>query len=347
MSQGELRIMLPNTVPPTGPPRMYSPYDTRPEYAPRTSHSHGGHQPMEVPQPLEPRSGHHFQSPYAHDATPRHVESRHVDSNGYRPSGQTLPGLREINLTAPTSHAPAQPPQQTWSQPPVPRYDHRNGDPPSSHPSGPHPPHSVPQQSEPHGQYPPQHDRRLDLPILDTQPVARQQPPGPPVPSYTSHHGDGRDIMDGRYDRPRQTSASSYMTAGAPSPYTPHASEQATHRSSTASYDRSGHPPFTPTGPEASKKYLGIKDFPGEGTFHVYDGGYRIPTSVDGETVNPQWGLTKANKPRKRLALACLDCREKKIKCEPGASSCLQCEKAKRPCRRYVSGSARGPFQLN
>jgi len=44
--------------------------------------------------------------------------------------------------------------------------------------------------------------------------------------------------------------------------------------------------------------------------------------------------LTKANKPRKRLAMACLDCREKKIKCEPGPNSCLQCEKAKRPCRK-------------
>jgi hypothetical protein len=165
------------------------------------------------------------------------------------------------------------------------------------------------------------------------------------VPSYASHHVDGREVMDGRYERPRQTSTSSYMTAGAPSPYTPLTTEQATHRNSNASYDRSGNPPFTPTGPEASKKYLGIKDFPGEGTFHVYDGGYRIPTSVDGETVNPQWGLTKANKPRKRLALACLDCREKKIKCEPGASSCLQCEKAKRPCRRYVSVSPRVVFR--
>jgi hypothetical protein len=40
-------------------------------------------------------------------------------------------------------------------------------------------------------------------------------------------------------------------------------------------------------------------------------------------------------RPRKRLAQACLDCREKKIKCEPGQSNtCVQCEKAKRPCRR-------------
>ncbi|KAF2208428.1 hypothetical protein CERZMDRAFT_5357, partial [Cercospora zeae-maydis SCOH1-5] len=76
---------------------------------------------------------------------------------------------------------------------------------------------------------------------------------------------------------------------------------------------------------------------PGEGTFHLYEGGLRIPTHVDGEQVNPAWGLTKANKPRKRLAMACLDCREKKIKCEPGAASCLQCEKAKRPCRNPVN----------
>ncbi|EMC94122.1 hypothetical protein BAUCODRAFT_74686 [Baudoinia panamericana UAMH 10762] len=89
---------------------------------------------------------------------------------------------------------------------------------------------------------------------------------------------------------------------------------------------------------EPQKKYLGVKDIPNEGTFHVYEGGHRIPTHVDGEQVNPQWGLTKANKPRKRLALACLDCREKKIKCEPGINSCLQCEKAKRTCRNEPNG---------
>jgi len=119
-----------------------------------------------------------------------------------------------------------------------------------------------------------------------------------------------------------------------PSSYALLTGDHDTHRSSTTSYDRPGNPPFTPTGPETSKRYLGIKDMPGEGTFHVYSGGYRIPTSVDGETVNPQWGLTKANKSRKRLALACLDCRERKIRCEPGASSCLQCERAKRVCRQ-------------
>ena len=82
------------------------------------------------------------------------------------------------------------------------------------------------------------------------------------------------------------------------------------------------------------RRYLGVEVVRRGGSYHVYEGGYRIPTRVDGELVNPAWGLTKANKPRKRLALACLHCREKKIKCEPGVSSCSRCERAKRPCRR-------------
>lgn len=104
-----------------------------------------------------------------------------------------------------------------------------------------------------------------------------------------------------------------------------------------AGYDRSSvATPNSSSAPDNQRMYLGVREIPGEGNFHLYDGGYRIPTQIDGEQVNPAWGLTKANKPRKRLALACLDCREKKIKCEPGAISCVQCEKAKRPCRRLA-----------
>lgn len=332
MNQGELRIMLPSTVPQPGQPKLYSLYESHPDYTSRPPHNTlGRRQTMDLPRPLEPRSNGPAQGPTNNDP-------QHIDSNGQRPPGQMLPGLRDI-LT-PASHSSPQPQQSTWSQAPLPRYEPRNvGNPehPTQHSNPIHPPPALHPPPEPHGAYPPQHDRRLDLPILETQPVARQPPPTIQGSSYTTYRGDGRDNADPRYERPRQTSTSSYMTAGAPSPYTPLPVEHQAHRSSTASYDRSGNPPFTPTGAEASKKYLGVKDFPGEGVFHVYDGGYRIPTIVDGETVNPQWGLTKANKPRKRLALACLDCREKKIKCEPGATSCLQCEKAKRPCRRCVN----------
>lgn len=106
--------------------------------------------------------------------------------------------------------------------------------------------------------------------------------------------------------------------------------------------DSSSQSDFEPSraGAQGSKRgksivrFLRTADIPGKGLCHVYDDGSHLPAYVDGELVNPFWGLTKANKPRKRLALACLDCREKKIKCEPGVPSCLQCEKAKRPCRR-------------
>lgn len=86
-----------------------------------------------------------------------------------------------------------------------------------------------------------------------------------------------------------------------------------------------------------ARGYLGIRQFP-EGPFHVYEGDHRIPTHVDGESVNPAWGLTKSDKARKRLAVACLECRLRKTKCEPTMKGCLQCEKAQRLCRRYVPG---------
>jgi hypothetical protein len=92
----------------------------------------------------------------------------------------------------------------------------------------------------------------------------------------------------------------------------------------------------SPIRPKNFTRYLGRRSFPNEGAFHLYEDGYRFPTQVDGEEVNPRWGLTKANKARKRPAVACLDCREKKTKCELGVNACSQCIKGKRICRQYV-----------
>ncbi len=52
-----------------------------------------------------------------------------------------------------------------------------------------------------------------------------------------------------------------------------------------------------------------------------------------------EWGITKAGKPRKRLARACLNCRHKKIRCHPNPSSmkCSQCERTDLDCR-FESG---------
>lgn len=80
-------------------------------------------------------------------------------------------------------------------------------------------------------------------------------------------------------------------------------------------------------------RVVGEQVFPGEGPCWVYEDGSICRKVIDGEQVNAQWGVTKAGKPRKRLAIACTTCREKKIKCDPGEGKCQQCEKFGRECR--------------
>ena len=75
------------------------------------------------------------------------------------------------------------------------------------------------------------------------------------------------------------------------------------------------------------------RDIPGEGPSWVYEDGTTCKKIIDGEAVNAQWGVTKAGKPRKRLAIACTTCREKKIKCDPAEPKCVQCEKFDRECK--------------
>jgi len=85
--------------------------------------------------------------------------------------------------------------------------------------------------------------------------------------------------------------------------------------------------------PIRSTRCIGQRDIQGEGLCYVYEDGTFCRAVIDGEPVNPSWGITKAGKPRKRLAQACLTCREKKIKCEPGYPKCHQCAKSQRACR--------------
>lgn len=88
-----------------------------------------------------------------------------------------------------------------------------------------------------------------------------------------------------------------------------------------------------PRGPPRITKCVGQKNVPGEGLCWLYEDGSYCRTVIDGERVNPNWGVTKAGRPRKRLAQACLTCREKKIKCEPAYPKCHQCAKSQRVCK--------------
>lgn len=85
--------------------------------------------------------------------------------------------------------------------------------------------------------------------------------------------------------------------------------------------------------PLRASRCIGQRNIQGEGVCYVYEDGTYCRAIIDGEPVNPSWGITKAGKPRKRLAQACLTCREKKIKCEPGFPKCHQCAKSQRVCR--------------
>ncbi|TAQ86425.1 hypothetical protein B7494_g5252 [Chlorociboria aeruginascens] len=71
------------------------------------------------------------------------------------------------------------------------------------------------------------------------------------------------------------------------------------------------------TGTQFLPRFVRQAEVPGEGLCYFYDDGTHCKTVIDGEVVNAHWGVTKAGKPRKRLAIACITCREKKIKCDP------------------------------
>ncbi|KAF5120395.1 putative transcriptional regulatory protein [Metarhizium anisopliae] len=87
------------------------------------------------------------------------------------------------------------------------------------------------------------------------------------------------------------------------------------------------------TGTHFLPRFVRAADVPGEGMCYFYDDGSHCKTVIDGEVVNANWGVTKAGKPRKRLAIACITCREKKIKCDPDYPRCVQCEKFGRICK--------------
>lgn len=87
------------------------------------------------------------------------------------------------------------------------------------------------------------------------------------------------------------------------------------------------------TGTHFLPRFMRAAEVQGEGMCYFYDDGTHCKSVIDGEPVNAHWGVTKAGKPRKRLATACVTCREKKIKCDPDYPRCVQCDKFGRVCK--------------
>ncbi|CRK36510.1 hypothetical protein BN1708_016531, partial [Verticillium longisporum] len=57
------------------------------------------------------------------------------------------------------------------------------------------------------------------------------------------------------------------------------------------------------TGTHFLPRFVRAAEVPGEGPCYFYDDGSHCKTVIDGEAVNPHWGVTKAGKPRKRAEL--------------------------------------------
>ena len=147
------------------------------------------------------------------------------------------------------------------------------------------------------------------------------------------------------YGHPYQDTSRSYMSTDAQRPaQSVHSPSQGPYYApppQSHSYGQNKMPPMVAGQPHSDPanptkpvmKVVGEQNIHGEGICYLYEDGSHVKKYIDGEAVNAQWGVTKAGKPRKRLAIACMTCREKKIKCDPGEPKCVQCDKSGRECR--------------
>ncbi|KAK4072545.1 transcriptional regulator family: Fungal Specific TF [Trichoderma harzianum] len=147
---------------------------------------------------------------------------------------------------------------------------------------------------------------------LQPQEKLRPQYPGPKDPSH--------DYSERRLSQVHSSDTNTPSTS-------------ATVVTSEIAVSKDGLGPKIWTGTHFLPRFVRAAEVPGEGMCYFYDDGSHCKTVIDGEAVNAHWGVTKAGKPRKRLAIACVTCREKKIKCDPDYPRCVQCEKFGRVCK--------------
>ena len=147
------------------------------------------------------------------------------------------------------------------------------------------------------------------------RPHSEQRPP-PPPPIHRPEHDIRGTFRDGHL-----LVAPSYSAASA-----------STNIGDIAT-GKDGLGPKIWTGTLFLPRFVRQAEVAGEGLCYFYDDGTHCKAVIDGEVVNAHWGVTKAGKPRKRLAIACITCREKKIKCDPDFPRCVQCEKFGRVCK--------------
>lgn len=251
------------------------------------------------------------------------MDQRHSPSFSYFPKVATPPAssstLSSQALPHPPrsvyqdDHSPRQEPSRQWSDRPAPAYS------------------SARSERSSYSEKPYYADAKYDK-------YASSDARGPAPPDYRRHepayHREHRDPRD-QYSPPMGRSHSPVRGPPAAMPPAPMAmaSVPASAYPEGATIPKEGMGPKIWTGVDFLPQFIRAADVPGEGLCFFYDDGSHCKATIDGENVNPYWGVTKAGKPRKRLAIACMTCREKKIKCDPEFPRCVQCEKFGRVCR--------------
>ncbi len=270
-------------------------------------------QPRPAPSPFSESQSPVFSAGSPHDgrhpATPLHPDRQYEGSYFQRP-----PAARNFSYNSRPEQGerlgiPPPPPASQVGRPESPRYDSRYGIPSGPKPLGQPPVNSWAQQPS-----------RADYFPRDTS------------SSFRAHADHRQHPAARRIETDRQP----YRDADVSVPVTP---TYPPTPASTVSGDpnnnltKDGLGPKIWTGTQFLPRFVRQAEVPGEGMCYFYDDGTHCKTVIDGEMVNAHWGVTKAGKPRKRLAIACITCREKKIKCDPDYPRCVQCEKFGRICK--------------
>jgi hypothetical protein len=275
------------------------------------------HQPRPVQSPYSDRHSPVFPALSPHDArhpaTSIHPDRPYESSYFPRPppSRQYSYGSRPEQVER-LGFQPPPRPIQSGVRPESPRYESRYG--PVEVPRG-------QQSSSVNGWSPRSQSSRPEYFSRDTsssfRPVSDQQRPQPP-PTH----------------RPEPETMSTYRHGPHSAPVTPnYPPTPASTVAGDPATTKDGLGPKIWTGTQFLPRFVRQAEVSGEGMCYFYDDGTHCKTVIDGEVVNAHWGVTKAGKPRKRLAIACITCREKKIKCDPDYPRCVQCEKFGRVCK--------------
>lgn len=255
--------------------------------------------------------------------TPSHHQRTDVSHsrNDFPPQRESLPSVRQLLSDANTSYLP--------SFPPAPHHGRSLQNSPSIHSRPPSSHYNPSRNSEggfsDYASLSPSSDRDYEH---YRSPQSTRLPPISQVgfeASHTrpSHRSRSHLVSDDESPRSQSVSRDHTASPGHSDPSLSHYVSSPRQEGSQAG----------PRGPAVPNQVVDERYLPGKGVCYIFADNSYCPKLIDGQPVNPNWGLTKAGKARKRLAQACIPCREKKVKCQPNLPKCDQCQKSGRECR--------------